>query len=90
MCSKSTSLQLVPFERERTGNRKERKKAKKEERKEQSVHITDNTAVKTNFSLLCIRHTIIECPLHCSPKHCNFMGALSHSKPTSAWSPFLS
>jgi hypothetical protein len=33
MCSKSTSLQLVPFERERTRNRKERKKAKKGRKK---------------------------------------------------------
>ena len=60
MCSKSMSVQLIPFKRERkeTGE-KERKKEKKEERKEHSIHITYSTAVKTNFSLLCIRQTNI-------------------------------
>ena len=76
MCSKSTSLQLIPFEIERGKviGVKERKNAKKEERKEQSIHTTDSTAVKTNFSLLCIRHTNTECPFHCSPEHCNCHG----------------
>jgi hypothetical protein len=37
MCSKSTSLQLAPFERERTGNRKEGKKESKKGRKKGAI-----------------------------------------------------
>jgi len=33
MCSKSTSLQLIPFERERKGNRKRKKESKKGRKK---------------------------------------------------------
>lgn len=55
------SVQLIPFKRERkeTGERERKKEKKKEERKEHSIHITYSTAVKTNFSLLCIRQTNI-------------------------------